>query len=302
MTVRTPALSAVEPVPGDLATRSPLVESACANCGSAVTGHFCARCGAPRLDERPLTVRRFVVDLWNEVTNVDSLTVRTLTTLFRRPGMLTKDYIAGRTRWYLPPVRVYLAMFALMIFVRTATHVDVRIQREIRQRIELKQAGNAELQVIRARRARTGLAMPDFATPISNAMGIAFGNQWLHLMDPLSVALVLMLLYRARRRNYAQHVVFALHLLAFNSVLSMATTAMHAAWSTQMSSIDAVSLLHWLTFGGYAYLALRWVYDESRPRSALKAAVLTAGSQAAMAVVPMLTALAVAFWTIAQLK
>jgi hypothetical protein len=308
-----PKISVPQPVaPATIASVTPdplaasdiaLVTSAttCANCHHPITGHFCAECGAPRLDERPLTVRRFVADLWNEVTNIDSLTVRTMTTLFRRPGVLTRDYVSGRTRWYMPPVRLYLAMFALMIFARTVTHQDVRIQEEVRQRIEQKQADDADLRAIRARRATAGRQIPDFAEPMSRAVGVALGNQWLHLVDPLSVALVLTLLYRARRRNYAQHVVFALHLLAFNWALSVITTSMHAAWSASMSSTDAVSVLHWLAFGTYAYLALRRVYEESRPRSTLKAAALTVGAQAAMAVVPLLTGVTVAIWTIAHL-
>src|SRR5437868_6761281 len=47
-------------------------DAMCANCRAPMRGHFCAQCGAPRIDERPLTVRRFVNDLWNELTNVDS--------------------------------------------------------------------------------------------------------------------------------------------------------------------------------------------------------------------------------------
>lgn len=233
---------------------------------------------------------------------MDSATVRTITTLFRQPGRLTREYVAGHTRRYLPPLRVYLGLFAVMIFARTVTHADVRIAREVRAKIAAQQAASPDLAVIRAHRASTHREMPDFAEPLARASEMALANQWLHLIDPLVVALVLALLYRARRRNYAEHVVFALHLLAFNWALSVVTTGMHSAWSARQSSTDLVSVVHWVAFGSYAYLALRYVHEESGPRTALKAAALTAGGQAAMAAVPVLTGIAAAVWTIVTLK
>jgi hypothetical protein len=130
---------------------------------------------------------------------------------------------------------------------------------------------------------------------------VAFSNPWLHLVDPLTVAVVLAVLYRARRRNYAEHVLFALHLLAANCVLSIVTTALHMELSSSMSSTDAISVAHWLAFATYAYFALRAVHGETPLRTGLKSIVLTAGAQAAMMVVPMGTALVVTMWTVAHL-
>jgi hypothetical protein len=276
-------------------------ELSCANCGAPLAGPFCAQCGAAPLDTRPLTVRRFAGDLWNEVTNVDSVTLRTVKVLFRWPGRLTREYLAGRTRSYLPPLRLYLLAFALMIFARTVTGADRRIASDLHARLVEQDRVNPNLASIRARRARTNREMPDLVTPLSEAMPVAFSNPWLHLVDPLTVAVVLAVLYRARRRNYAEHVLFALHLLAVNCVLSIVTTTLHLELSSSMSATDAISVLHWLAFGTYAYFALRVVHGESRLRTGLKSIVLTAGAQAAMMVVPMGTALAVTIWTVEHL-
>jgi uncharacterized protein DUF3667 len=99
--------------------------SRCANCGASIpAGHYCSTCGAPRLDERPFTVRRFAHDIWSEVTSLDSHSVRTFRALLTSPGKLTKDFLDGRTRWYLPPLRVYLLTFGFMIFARSFTTSD----------------------------------------------------------------------------------------------------------------------------------------------------------------------------------
>ena len=274
---------------------------ACANCGAVLVGRFCAECGAAPPDTRPLTVRRFAGDLWNEVTNVDSVTLRTVKELFRRPGRLTREYLAGRTRWFLPPLRLYLLAFGVMIFARTVTGADRRVASELHTRLVEQQRTNPSLASIRERRARTNREVPDLVAPLSEAMPMALSNPWLHLVDPLSVGIVLALLYWARRRNYAEHVLFALHLLAANCALSVVTTALHMRFSTSMSATDWISVLHWLAFATYSYIALREVHRESPVRTGIKSVVLTAGAQAAMMVVPMGTALAVTVWTIAHL-
>jgi hypothetical protein len=273
----------------------------CANCGAPLTVHFCAACGAPRLDERPLTVRRFLVDLWNEVTSLDSITARTLVTLFRYPGKLTREYLDGHTRRYIAPLRLYLILFAVMIFVRAITHTDVRIAQEVRVQVTAQQA-KGPLANIRLKRAQSHREVPDLTEPLVRATEIAFSNPWLHLIDPLFVAVVLALLFRKLHRNYAEHVVFALHLLAFNWALSVVTTTMHTAWSTSQTSVDWVSVVHWTIFGVYAYFAVQYVFPESRVWAGLKAFGVLVGSQVAMAVVPNLCYFFAAAWAVYNLK
>jgi hypothetical protein len=273
----------------------------CANCEAPLTGHFCSVCGAPRLDERPLTVRRFLLDLWNEVTTLDSITARTLITLFRYPGKLTREYVTGHTRRYIAPLRLYLVLFAVMVIARGLTHADVRVAQEVRAKVAAQQTSGG-LAAIRLKRAQTHRTVPDLTEPMVRASEVAFSNPWLHLIDPLLVAFVLGLLLRARHRNYAEHVVFALHLLAFNWALSVVTTAMHSFWSSAQSSVDAVSVFHWLVFTIYAYFALQYVYPQSRLGAALKTLGILIGTQVAMAVVPLLCGIAVAAWTVFSLK
>jgi hypothetical protein len=280
---------------------SDAVMAHCANCEAPLTGHFCSVCGAPRLDERPLTVRRFLQDLWNEVTTLDSITARTLITLFRYPGKLTREYLIGHTRRYIAPLRLYLVLFAVMVVARGLTHADVRSAQEIRTQVAAKQT-TGDFGIIRQKRAQTHRTVPDLAEPIVRASEVAFSNPWLHLIDPLLVAFVLGLLLRARHRNYAEHVVFALHLLAFNWALSVVTTAMHSFWSTTLTSFDAVSVFHWLVFTAYTYFALQYVYPESRLWAALKTLGIVAGTGVAMALVPMICIIGFVAWMIYNLK
>lgn len=88
---------------------------ACANCGETLQGAYCAGCG--QADE-PLRkpVHRFLIDSFIEFLGIDGRVWRTLGVLLFKPGKLTAEYLQGRRRRYLRPLRVYLSS-TLLFFV-----------------------------------------------------------------------------------------------------------------------------------------------------------------------------------------
>jgi hypothetical protein len=60
-----------------------------------------------------------VHDLSHEVLHVDSKIFRTVWLLLRRPGLLTREYFAGRRARYVPPIRLYL-VFSVIYFALAA--------------------------------------------------------------------------------------------------------------------------------------------------------------------------------------
>jgi len=95
---------------------------ACANCGAAVVGAYCARCGQETTIALP-TARAFLREAAGRYIALDGRTWRTLIGLFFRPGFLTREYLAGRRRRYVRPGRLFLvlalAMFAVFRLVGT---------------------------------------------------------------------------------------------------------------------------------------------------------------------------------------
>ncbi len=266
----------------------------CANCHAPLSGHFCSQCGAPRIDERPLTVRRFVNDLWNELTSVDSGTMRTLRVLFRHPGLLTKEYVSGRTRWYLSPLRLYLLLFGALVFAEKSVGMDEKVADKVRQKLQQKAATDANFARINSKSVRGGSGgMIQASASTAQSM---MTNQWLHLGDPLAVALVLMVLYRRFRRNYAAHVVMALHVLAFSSGVQVVTMVVRGMLNAVPDTFDAISVIYWAVLGTYFYFAARRVYEQSRAKSGVKSVLFVAGAQVAMMVVPLLTMTVMAVW------
>ena len=96
----------------------------CANCSTPVSGEFCGHCG----QENKVYLRGFhkvLADFMGDLLNFDSRFFGSLWPLFVRPGLLTKEYLAGRRVRFIPPVRMYL-FSSLLFFGMVALLVSSR--------------------------------------------------------------------------------------------------------------------------------------------------------------------------------
>lgn len=92
--------------------------SHCKNCKSQLDGAFCASCGQRDVNlERPIW--SLIGDIFKETFELDGRSALTAKILFRSPGMLTYEFLAGRRRTYTSPLRLYLAI-SIMFFVFAA--------------------------------------------------------------------------------------------------------------------------------------------------------------------------------------
>lgn len=96
----------------------------CGNCGAALNGPYCHRCGQPaRSFIRALP--GLVGEVASETLYYDSRMWRTLKCLLFKPGWLSHEYVAGKRARYTPPVRLYLvasivAFLVIGLVVNTA--------------------------------------------------------------------------------------------------------------------------------------------------------------------------------------
>lgn len=79
----------------------------CPNCSSLNIEKFCANCGQSNRVS-VVAFPRLVADLLTDLFNFDARMFASLWPLLARPGVLTKEFLAGRRASYLPPVRMYL--------------------------------------------------------------------------------------------------------------------------------------------------------------------------------------------------
>ncbi|WP_412067300.1 DUF3667 domain-containing protein [Rubrivirga sp. IMCC43871] len=97
--------------------RAPRSGSAtCHNCAAPLSGPYCAVCGQR---DQPLRIplHRFLAQSLVEFFGVDGRVWRTLFALVFKPGTLTRDFLAGRRKRYLRPLRIYLSATLLFFFL-----------------------------------------------------------------------------------------------------------------------------------------------------------------------------------------
>jgi len=92
--------------------------SNCKNCQARLEKAYCSTCGQRDIDlERPIW--DLVGDVVKETFEIDGRVAVTIKTLFRHPGKLTSEFLAGRRRLYTSPLRLYLVI-SISFFVLVA--------------------------------------------------------------------------------------------------------------------------------------------------------------------------------------
>ncbi|HEY2615398.1 MAG TPA: DUF3667 domain-containing protein [Chthoniobacterales bacterium] len=110
----------------------------CENCGAALVGEYCARCGQHAIDYRR-SLLRVLVDAADSFFNWDTKFIKSLGVLLAKPWKLTNDFNAGRRARYVHPLRLYLlASIAFFIIARMvnitpqdAIHLDPQDRGEL---------------------------------------------------------------------------------------------------------------------------------------------------------------------------
>jgi hypothetical protein len=262
-------------VPLEVAARAePAVSAApaagaCPSCGTALAGAFCHACGEgnPAVEDRSL--RHFFREVADEFT-LDSKVLRTVRLLVARPGELTLEYLRGRRRPYLGPLRLYLVVFAVTVIVGTLLASGLETQSQgaangfIEAQIAAMQNAVAQARSITPEEARRTLH--DRTTGLMT---------WFSVGVPLVFAAFLQLVYLRRRRWFTEHLVFAAHFGALNYVVGI--VFMPFQFAAGEAGMIALGLLGSALVWAYLYVALRRVYEGSRLGTALRSVVLIAG-------------------------
>ena len=220
----------------------------CPNCGTPLTGRYCAACGQ---EDHSLAVplHRVMLDFLSDQFQFDARIWRTLHLLLFRPGRLTRDYLAGQRQRYIPPVRLYLfisiafflALGLLPMKLAQFNTGDLRSVRVVapgaatRPAAGAKQAAPAAVTDLGAYIGNSILESTQRKSPVAaSASGPVLAWMKSHLQaarsDPADFkrrfwgnmpkvlfflipvfALLLKVLYVFRKRFYSEHLIFALH-------------------------------------------------------------------------------------------
>ncbi|WEF31534.1 DUF3667 domain-containing protein [Pseudoduganella chitinolytica] len=259
------------------------VPSNCRNCGAAVSGHYCAQCGQETRLHMP-SLGEFVHEFVGHYVAVEGRLWGSLGRLLFRPGALTNEYLAGRRRRYVEPLRLYLSLsilfFALMKFTATDV-VHFNTKKEADGKAVAAQQGKPDAMIIgdaddlpEDMPHHTTLPAPleelapglrqsidhfdrlskEQKSEVIRASFFRYAPYAMFCLMPL-FALYLKLLYLGTGRRYGEHVLFALHTNAFAFVL-------FGAFLLMPEGFLKFALFCWLL--AYLPWAMKRVYGKSR--------------------------------------
>jgi hypothetical protein len=227
-----------------------------------MTGQYCPACGQKRIHPQDLSARRFVHELADELgkLNFKFKTLRTLRALLA-PGLLTTEYLAGRREPYLSPIKIYFVCAAIFFFAAPWVGFDLA------SLISQDESGSLA-RVAASRMAERGLDQALFSARfdirLQSIYTLALG------FSVVFFALTLQGLFHRQQLPYGAHLVFSLHYLSFQYLLTVPTGA--ARLYAGSEEVVAAVALFLLTF--YVYWALKRVYGETTRVTVLKAATL----------------------------
>ncbi len=237
----------------------------CPNCGGALVGKYCHRCGQKKIERHDFSLRHFFGHLVHEFTHLDSNKIlRTLSSLFFKPGKLTADYLAGRKGAHINPIRIYLTFSALYFLFAWGALSDIRgggIERTARNQRTIAMARNKGMEPLAFADKVHGKAEKYAAV--------------LRFASVLMSGLFLTVLYLGMKKYYVEHLIFSLHFYSFDfgfkSLFALVFITAHALGRDL--PVQFLNLFYPIAFI-YMTLALRRVYQQRWPLTLLKSVVL----------------------------
>lgn len=254
----------------------------CRNCGAYAPEQYCPRCGQDTAEHLP-SAWEFVHEHLLHYFAAEGRLWRTLRTLVLHPGRLTLEYLRGRKRTYVLPLRLYLTTSIVYFFALqlTTAPADERMRSEFHRTLN---DGHSTLTIMdlgfgKAVRNPDGsftctlpawlcnriekrvLRPPEeLERRVSNAATELFSHLSTAVFLLLPVfALYLQLAYLSR--SYGEHLLFALHAHCFWFLVLFALLLPMPRW------LGVLLIAYLLT---YSVAALHVVYAAAWWKTALK--------------------------------
>ncbi len=283
------------------------VNGLCTNCETPLPEprpNFCPHCGQ-ETNIKPPTVNEFVQQFSGAYFASEGALGRTLKLLLTRPGELTAQYLNGRRKQYVLPLRLFLSMTLVMLVVMRVVSMvelsaldDPALARALPERpdnvaleLGVGRAGLAQGQFyceglspwlctrLQKKLDTSTLQLLQEVERVNDRMARNAGLVMLVLLPAFTA--VLALLFRYRGLSFTEHLVFALHLHAFWFIVVAAAAVL--PWWLAVAGLVVIP--------GYAGLAFRRVYGGRAWGLVWRGALLSVVHLVLVAVIVAITAL-----------
>ncbi|HEX3093489.1 MAG TPA: DUF3667 domain-containing protein [Candidatus Angelobacter sp.] len=239
----------------------------CPECAAPLVDKYCHRCGEKLPDVHDLTLKHFIHHGLHELTHFDSKIFRTVQALLFRPGLLTVEYLAGRRKRYVLPLRLFLVIFALNFFLYTRPGVALYDMRFITSTPQSKQFADL-LERKAAKRHMDKEVLFD-----------QINEHWQHNASLFQLGEVFFfavwLAVLNWRRYFVEHLIFALHVSSFTLLFGSVTWLYYLRYGFKQNVfLIGISFTVLLL---YLWRAVPKMYGTTGGKALLKSFVLLIG-------------------------
>lgn len=95
----------------------------CLNCGAELIGEFCHTCGQSAKVKR-LAFLETLQDFFSSSFALEGPLIQTMKMLLVNPGLLFREYVAGKRKKYYRPVAFFILLTAVYLIVRSLINYD----------------------------------------------------------------------------------------------------------------------------------------------------------------------------------
>ena len=219
----------------------------CYNCQTPLnqSENFCPNCGQEN-HSRQASTRMLISDFLNDYLTFDSKLFKSIIPLVSKPGFITKEYLDGKRKQFIPPIRVFLFLsfiyFGLSyIFGEEAGAASITINED---------DGEIGKKVSESFSKYFDLAVFCF-TPI--------------------LAWIIMLFYRSKERKfYVNFFVYSLHFLSFIFIMGSLLILLFAglSWIAPPEKTEILSIIILISavlyLCAYGVISLKRVFNKKR--------------------------------------
>ncbi len=210
---------------------SPTME--CINCREILQGPVCHNCGQKVIDKR-WTVKGLTTQFLQQLTNIEKGFTHTAVMLFKAPGKLITEYWRGKTLPYYNPFRYTLILVAINILTSIGLGIAEMIQRDFSSFENDSEFSSQQMLI----------AEQDLWN-------------WLNLLVLLiipAVALMTFLLFRSKKKNYAEHLIMNTYIYGQQSLITIVTNLIFVVFPSLFSGYMVFNFLIGLAYNSYIYM------------------------------------------------
>jgi hypothetical protein len=232
----------------------------CKNCNAEFDGKFCPYCGQKAKTGR-ITISQVAKDLQNQVVHVEQGFLYTLRELILRPGIMLRDFIAGKRVKHIKPVKFLVWATAISFLIVKLLGFQEHIINQIKAQQQIQD--NSPVMSLLQKIGDWVNAHPSvimlFTVPF---IGLA---SWL--------------LFRKRAYNYAEHFTAAAYLMGMINLFSIVVTIVLSFFKhlpiQQLTILSSIQWLFNLTYFGWTYG--QWMGGDRPAWTRFKGAMVVIG-------------------------